>query len=106
MFADGESGMPSNFHQPAFSSHWVPKRTFGHAVQTSQIAPLCDADAQIVMLSVERVRQEIRKGFRLLDRFPAIPRHRALRPRNWRNACGEFDIRPLYRSIRRNASCP
>jgi hypothetical protein len=35
------------------------KRTFGHAVQTPQIAPLGDADTQIIMLPVKGVGQEI-----------------------------------------------
>jgi hypothetical protein len=81
------------------------KRTFGHAVQTPQIAPLCDADAQIVMLPMERVRQEVREGFRLLDRFAAV-HYWALWYRNRRDACGKLDVRLLYRSIRRNASSP
>jgi hypothetical protein len=48
------------------------KRTFWHAVQTPQIASFCDADPEIVMLPVERVRQEVGERFRILDRISPI----------------------------------
>jgi len=41
--------------------------TFGHAVQAAQITSLRDTDAQIVMLTIVFVRQEVGEGFCLLE---------------------------------------
>lgn len=46
--------------------------TFGHAVQATQIASLSDTDAQIVMLAVVFVRQEVGEGLCLLDGLPPV----------------------------------
>jgi hypothetical protein len=43
------------------------QRTFGHAVQTSQVTAFCDADAQVVVLALERVGQEVGEGLRRLE---------------------------------------
>jgi hypothetical protein len=51
---------------------WDFQPTFGHTIQTSQIASLCNADAQIIMLPVERVRQEVRERFRLVHGCDAL----------------------------------
>jgi hypothetical protein len=40
---------------------------FGHAVDASQIAPLRDGNAQVVMLSVEGIGEEIGEGLRIAD---------------------------------------
>jgi hypothetical protein len=40
----------------------VYNSTFGHAVQTTQVASLRDTDTQIVMLTIELVGQEVGKG--------------------------------------------
>jgi hypothetical protein len=43
------------------------QRTFGHAVQTSQVAAFCDANAQVVVLALEGVGQEVGEGLRGLE---------------------------------------
>jgi hypothetical protein len=48
-------------------------RTFGHAVQAAQITPLCDADTEVIMLSIESIREEVRERLRCLDSFSARP---------------------------------
>lgn len=40
----------------------------GHAIETSQVATLRNADAEVVVLPVEGVCQEVGEGFRMLQR--------------------------------------
>jgi hypothetical protein len=76
------------------------KRTFGHAVQTSQIAPLSDADAQIVMLPIERIGQEVGKWFRLVHGCDALFESAfPLRYWDWRDSSWHVKICFSYRRI-------
>jgi hypothetical protein len=47
-------------------------RAFRHAIQTSQVASLSNANAQIIVLSAECIGQEIRKRFRLVHGCHAL----------------------------------
>jgi hypothetical protein len=67
---DGESGTPS---RRRISVRWTREwfsaddGTFRHAVQAAQVASLRDTDAQIVMLTVVFVRQEVGEGLCLFE---------------------------------------
>jgi hypothetical protein len=48
--------------------------TFGHAVQAAQVASLRDTDAQIVVLTVELVGQEVGEWLCLFDGLSPVER--------------------------------
>lgn len=48
------------------------RRTFGHAVQTPQVAALSNADPQIIMLALEAVRQKVRERLCMFNRLYAL----------------------------------
>jgi hypothetical protein len=68
MLAGGDNGMPSARTSAIGLDETSNKqRTFGHAVQTSQVTAFCDADAQVVVLALEGVGQEVGEGLRRLE---------------------------------------
>jgi len=99
--------MPSKPPLALYQGSNIAKRTFGHAVQTSQIASFSNADPQIVMLATERVGQKVRERLCFLYRsYALLEGASSLRRLNRRDSSRKVDRGLPYRRMRRNASSP